>query len=174
MSGGDGVVFYTTMDSPIGRLYLAGTERGVCRIAFDEEALRDWLVRHLGAEPGDEAGPLAEVVAQLREYFSRLRRQFDVPMDLRGTSFQRAVWREVASIPYGTTATYGEIACRLGRGGRAARAVGAAVGANPLPILVPCHRVVGAGGSLVGYGGGLSRKVWLLRLEGVAVDWEGG
>lgn len=163
------MVFYTTMDSPVGRLYLAGTERGVCRIAFEEDALRAWLARHLGEEPGTEAGPLAEAVTQLREYFSRLRRQFDVPVDLRGTPFQRAVWQEVASIPYGATTTYGEIARRLGKGGRAARAVGAAVGANPLPILIPCHRVIGADGSLVGYGGGLSRKIQLLRLEGVRV-----
>ncbi|HEY77133.1 MAG TPA: methylated-DNA--[protein]-cysteine S-methyltransferase [Thermoflexia bacterium] len=163
------MIFYTTMDSPVGRLYLAGTERGVCRIAFEEEPLKVWLARHLGVEPEDEPGPLTEVVVQLREYFSRLRRRFDVPMDLRGTPFQRAVWREVASIPYGTTATYGEIARRLGKEGRAARAVGAAVGANPLPILIPCHRVIGADGLLVGYGGGLSRKVQLLRLEGVRV-----
>ena len=163
------MVFYTTMDSPVGPLYLAGTGRGVCRIAFEEEALRAWLARHLRAEPGDEPGPLVEVVTQLREYFSRMRRQFNVPMDLRGTPFQRAVWQQVASIPYGTTMTYGEIARRLGKGGKAARAVGAAVGANPLPIFIPCHRVIGVNGALVGYGGGLPRKIQLLRLEGVRV-----
>ena len=84
---------------------------------------------------------------------------------MRGTVFQRAVWAEVACIPYGATTTYGEIAQRIGRSG-AARAVGAAVGANPLPILIPCHRVIGAGGSLTGYGGGLEVKAALLRLEG--------
>jgi len=163
-------VFYTAMDSPVGPLYLAGTEKGICRIAFEEEALRVWLARHLRAKPGSDPGPLTEAVAQLREYFSRLRHRFDLPMDVRGTPFQQAVWREVASIPYGTTITYGEIARRLGRGLEAARAVGAAVGANPLPILIPCHRVIGADGSLVGYGGGLDVKVTLLRLEGVRVE----
>lgn len=160
-------VLYDTFDSPVGPLFLAQTERGLCRIAFSEEALRDWVGRYFGVEP--QPGSLIEVAAQLREYFSRLRRQFDLALDLRGTPFQQAVWREVASIPYGETLSYGEIARRLGRGPRAARAVGAAVGANPVPIVIPCHRVVGADGSLVGYGGGLSVKATLLRLEGVLV-----
>jgi methylated-DNA-[protein]-cysteine S-methyltransferase len=102
----------------------------------------------------------------LREYFSRIRREFDLPLDAHGTAFQEAVWAEVARIPYGVTATYGQIAQRIERPG-ATRAVGAAVGANPLPILIPCHRVIGAGGSLTGYGGGLEIKAALLRLEGI-------
>ena len=164
-------VVYTVLDAPIGRLGVAATERGVCRVALPNEGWETflaWLEDRV--EPGpprrdDEA--LAPVVGQLREYFSRLRQRFEALLDLRGTPFQRAVWSEVAAIPYGTTTTYGEIARRLGRRGGAARAVGAAVGANPVPILIPCHRVVGADGSLVGYGGGLEVKQALLRLEGV-------
>ncbi|MFN3763308.1 MAG: methylated-DNA--[protein]-cysteine S-methyltransferase, partial [Anaerolineae bacterium] len=91
---------------------------------------------------------------------------FDLPLDLRGTPFQRRVWEELRRVPYGQTVAYGELARRVGRPG-AARAVGRAVGANPVPIIVPCHRVVGADGSLVGYGGGLEIKAALLRLEGV-------
>jgi methylated-DNA-[protein]-cysteine S-methyltransferase len=105
---------------------------------------------------------------QLREYFSRVRRTFDLSLDVRGTAFQRAVWDAVARIPYGETASYGEIARRVGKPG-AARAVGAAVGANPLPIIIPCHRVIGADGSLTGYGSGLDAKERLLRLEGVSL-----
>ena len=130
------------------------------------EALFGWLSRHMGPEPPrNDPEALAPVQTQLREYFSRIRHEFDLPLDVRGTTFQKAVWAQVIRIPYGATATYGEVAQRIGRP-RAARAVGAAVGANPLPILIPCHRVVGAGGSLTGYGGGLEIKAALLRLEG--------
>jgi len=162
-------VFVATMDSPVGLLRLAATEKGLCRIAFggDEGSFLAWLAHYAGGAPRPGLGPLAEAMAQLREYFSRLRRRFEIPLDLRGTPFQQAVWREVAAIPYGTTVTYGEIARRLGRGPSAARAVGRAVGANPVPIVVPCHRVVGTDGSLVGYGGGLEIKTALLRLEGI-------
>ncbi|HEC33267.1 MAG TPA: methylated-DNA--[protein]-cysteine S-methyltransferase [Chloroflexi bacterium] len=164
-------VSYTTMSSPIGRLWLAVTEKGVCRIGLPYESREMFLAHlagHTGLEPlQEETVALAAVVIQLREYFSRLRRAFEVPLDLRGTRFQRAVWTEVAAIPYGVTVTYGEIARRLGRGPASARAVGAAVGANPVPIIVPCHRVIGADGALIGYGGGLGIKAALLRLEGV-------
>lgn len=166
-------VSYTAMDSPIGRLWLAATPVGLCRVGLGHESQEElvaWLTRHLG--PGavaEDAPVLAEAQTQLREYFSRLRRSFDLPLDLRGTPFQREVWAAVACIPYGQTITYGDLAQRLGRGPGSARAVGSAVGANPLPILIPCHRVVGAGGSLVGYGGGLEAKAVLLRLEGVAL-----
>jgi O-6-methylguanine DNA methyltransferase len=125
-----------------------------------------WLSRHIGSEPPrEDRAALAPALTQLREYFSRIRREFDLPLDARGTAFQKGVWAKVARIPYGATTTYGEIAQRIGRS-RAAHAVGAAVGANPLPILIPCHRVIGAGGSLTGYGGGLEIKAELLRLEG--------
>jgi O-6-methylguanine DNA methyltransferase len=115
--------------------------------------------------PQENPAALSEVLTQLREYFAGARRSFDVPLDLRGTAFQKSVWREVARVPYGGTVTYGEIARRIGKP-KAARAVGGAVGANPVPIFIPCHRVIGASGALTGYGGGLDVKEDLLRLEG--------
>jgi len=160
---------YATMDTPIGRLWLAATEKGICRIGLPGESRETFLARLkrcVGPEPcrEDPAG-LAPVMTQLREYFSRLRRTFEVALDLRGTPFQQAVWAEMATIPYGTTVSYGELAMRLGRGRNSARAVGGAVGTNPVPIILPCHRVVGADGSLTGFGGGLDIKAALLRLE---------
>jgi methylated-DNA-[protein]-cysteine S-methyltransferase len=141
-------IAYAQTDSPIGPVWLAATGAGICTVGLgtgQPEDLLAWLSRHM--------------------YFSRIRREFDLPLDARGTAFQKAVWAEVARIPYGATTTYGQIAQRIGRSG-AARAVGAAVGANPLSILIPCHRVIGAGGALTGYGGGLEIKAALLRLEG--------
>jgi methylated-DNA-[protein]-cysteine S-methyltransferase len=114
-----------------------------------------------------EAPPLAAAAAQLDEYFAGERRDFDLELDLRGTEFQRAVWDELLRIPYGETMSYGELARRLGRPERV-RAVGAANGRNPVAIVVPCHRVIGADGSLTGYGGGLDRKRALLAVEGSA------
>ena len=162
-------LYCTTMGSPFGPLMLVATPTGLCRVGLPgegREALEEWLARWVGPEPMEEnPAALAAAVAQLREYFSRLRREFDLPLDLRGTPFQQQVWRELRKVPYGQTVSYGELARRVGRPG-AARAVGQAVGANPIPIIVPCHRVVGADGSLVGYGGGLEIKSALLRLEG--------
>ena len=106
--------------------------------------------------------------SQLREYFTGTRRVFDLPMLPVGTDFQRAVWQRCAEIPYGETMTYGQLAESIGRP-KAARAVGAALGANPLWIVVPCHRVVGASGSLTGFAGGLDAKAWLLSFEGVTI-----
>ena len=160
---------YARMDSPVGPIWVATTRAGICAVglgAGQPDTFFAWLARHLDPEPpGEDPAALSLALAQLREYFSRIRREFDLSLDVRGTVFQRAVWAEVACIPYRATTTYGEIAQRIGRSG-AARAVGAAVGANPLPILIPCHRVIGAGGSLTGYGGGLEVKAALLRLEG--------
>jgi O-6-methylguanine DNA methyltransferase len=162
-------LYYATMDSPFGPLVLVATPTGLCRVALPGEgraALEEWLARWIGPEPLEEnPAALAAAVAQLREYFSRLRREFDLPLDLRGTPFQQQVWEELRKVPYGQTVSYGELARRVGRPA-AARAVGQAVGANPVPIIIPCHRVVGADGSLVGYGGGLEVKSALLRLEG--------
>lgn len=110
-----------------------------------------------------------DAVAQLFEYFSGSRRQFDLPLDLRGTAFQLAVWEKLLGVPYGETISYGELALEIGKP-TAARAVGAAVGANPIPIIVPCHRVIGKTGGLVGFGGGLDLKRRLLALEGVILD----
>jgi len=162
-------IAYARMGSPVGPVWVATTRTGICTVglgAGQPEDFFTWLSRHIAPEPPrEDPEALALALTQLREYFSRVRHEFDLPLDVRGTAFQKAVWAEVVHIPYGATTTYGEIAQRIERPG-AARAVGAAVGANPLPILVPCHRVIGAGGSLTGYGGGLEVKAALLRLEG--------
>ena len=162
-------IAYTRMDSPVGPVWVATAGSGVCAVGLgtgQPERFFAWLARHAGAQPPrEDDAALDPALTQLREYFSRIRRQFDLPLDVHGTAFQQAVWTELAHIPYGATTTYGEIARRIGRP-QAARAVGAAVGANPLPILIPCHRVIGAAGSLTGYGGGLEIKAALLELEG--------
>jgi O-6-methylguanine DNA methyltransferase len=163
---------YARMDSPVGPVWVAATRSGICGVGLgvgQPERFFDWLARHMGAEsPREDAITLAPALTQLREYFSRIRHEFDLPLHPRGTRFQQAVWAEVTNIAYGATTTYGDIARRIGRP-QAARAVGAAVGANPLPVLIPCHRVIGAGGSLTGYGGGLEVKEALLRLEGATL-----
>ncbi len=115
--------------------------------------------------PVEDPGAFDDLAAQLGEYFSGRRRSFDVPLDLRGTDFQRRVWNNLTRIPYGRLRTYKQVADRIGRP-RAARAVGQAVGDNPVAIIVPCHRVIGADGGLVGFGGGMTLKAQLLRLEG--------
>ncbi len=117
---------------------------------------------------GRDPGRCAEVSGQLLEYFGRQRRRFELQLAPDGSDFQQRVWREVAAIPYGETRSYGEVAGRLG-GGAVARAVGLANATNPIPIVIPCHRVVGADGALVGYGGGLAVKAALLRLEGATL-----
>jgi len=163
-------IAYAQMGSPVGPLWVATTGAKVCAVGLgggQPDIFFAWLARQVDPKPPHEdPAALSPALTQLREYFSRIRREFDLPLDVRGTPFQRAVWDQVARIPYGATTTYGEIAQRIERPG-AARAVGAAVGANPLPIIIPCHRVIGAGGSLTGYGGGLEAKATLLQLEGV-------
>ncbi len=124
----------------------------------------DELAARLGAQIIGR-GENREAIQQITEYLAGERRRFDLPLDLRGTAFQLAVWTELARVPYGTTISYGELATQIGRP-RAARAVGTAVGANPLPIIIPCHRVIGKTGALVGFGGGLDLKQRLLALEG--------
>ena len=121
----------------------------------------------------NEKHPLIlETIRQLRAYFRGTLREFDVPLDMQGTGFQKSVWRQLVAIPYGETRSYAQIATAIGAL-RAVRAVGAANGANPVPIIVPCHRVIGSSGKLVGYGGGLSLKKRLLELEGkTALLWE--
>lgn len=147
----------------LGRLYFAAAPAGLAYVGLPAEAaaLPDW------ARPGGPEDPAALrwATAQLDEYLAGARRVFQLPLDIRGTPFQRRAWSVVAQIPYGHTMTYGEVAARLGQPG-AARAVGAAMGQNPLPIVIPCHRVVGAQGRLVGYAGGLPLKVALLAQEG--------
>jgi methylated-DNA-[protein]-cysteine S-methyltransferase len=153
--------FYTSIDSPIGELLLLG----------DGHALRGLYMQD-GRKPVQIAPrwersetPFAEVQRQLREYFAGERTTFDdLPLTLDGAQFERRVWRALQDIPYGETASYGEIARRVGQPG-AARAVGLANGRNPIAVIVPCHRVIGANGTLDGYGGGLERKRLLLELE---------
>jgi O-6-methylguanine DNA methyltransferase len=165
----EGVV-YTRFESQIGTIWLASTENGVCKISLGADqsgAFLSWLSRHIAVgRPYEELQLVTGAVSQLREYLSGSRRLFDLPLDVRGTAFQRAVWSQVVRIPYGATASYGDIAQLVGKP-KSSRAVGAAVGANPLPIIVPCHRVIGADGSLTGFGAGLDVKEALLRLEGV-------
>src|SRR5512139_991760 len=149
------------LKTPVGVLQVAASDTGVLYIELPhpretESSFERWLRnRH-------ETPVLRAALVQLREYFAGKRQEFDVPVDPAGTPFQRRVWQRVAAIPYGQTVSYGSIADQLGS---SARAVGAAVGANPIPIIIPCHRVIGANNALVGYGGGLPMKVWLLRHE---------
>ena len=149
------------IDSPVGPLMLAADDNGVRHIEFREN-------RHPadhGGWHGGDSDLLRAAEAQLGEYFAGTRTTFDLPLAPRGTDFQVAVWRELARIPYGTTISYAQLAQRVGNT-QAMRAVGAANGRNPLPIVLPCHRVIGADGALVGFGGGLPVKEFLLRLEG--------
>jgi methylated-DNA-[protein]-cysteine S-methyltransferase len=152
------------MGSPIGRLELV--EAGGALVAIHFDAPADGSPQHeRGGSP-----VLAEAHRQLAEYFEGTRRQFDLPLRPVGTEFQRRVWDVLATVPWGTTTTYGTIAARLELPPGASRAVGAANGANPLPVVLPCHRVIGSDGTLTGYAGGLERKALLLRLEGVATE----
>jgi len=156
--------------TPQGVLYVATSHRGVCRVelpgARAASRFRRWL--RAASEVGGDSPLLQQALHELSEYFSGTRRRFTVPIDLRGTEFQCRVWRAVAGVGYGATTSYGAIARQIGEVGKA-RAVGAANGANPVPIIVPCHRVIGADGSLTGYGGGLPMKLWLLRHEGALI-----
>ena len=161
-------VAYDLVDSPIGALLVATTERGFCRIAYDAdpELELERLARAFGVRVLRSALPIDPARRQLDEYFEGKRRRFDLPVDVAMLAdFNRRVLRELARVPYGEVVTYGELAARAARP-RAARAVGTVMNRNPLPIVLPCHRVVGASGALVGYGGGLPRKERLLRLEG--------
>jgi methylated-DNA-[protein]-cysteine S-methyltransferase len=161
-------VAYDVTDSPIGPLLVAATERGLCRIAFDPEPDRavDELARVFGARVLRSPKPLDETRRELDDYFEGRLRTFGLKVDLTAvTDFHRTVLKELARVPYGETATYGGLATKLGRPS-AARAIGGAMNRNPIPIVLPCHRVVGAHGELTGYAGGLERKVALLELEG--------
>ena len=161
-------VAFELTDSPVGALLAAATERGLCRISFDPdpEGELEWLARSYGARVLHSPNPLTRIRRQLDEYFGGTRQAFDHAVDLSALQpFQRRVLEELRRVPYGATDTYGGRAVRIGRP-RAARAVGGALNRNPIPIVVPCHRIVGASGSLVGYAGGLERKEQLLALEG--------
>ena len=146
----------TVLDSPIGPLGLIASDTGLRGVLFDGRRIR----------PEGRSAVLEAAERQLAAYFDGDLVAFDLPLELDGTAFQRGCWLALATIPYGQTVSYGEQARRLGLGRDAARAVGAANGRNPLPIVLPCHRVVGADGSLTGFGGGLPTKRFLLEHEG--------
>jgi methylated-DNA-[protein]-cysteine S-methyltransferase len=146
----------TVVDTPIGPLGLVASDTGLQAVLFQGGGVR----------PEGRSRVLDEAARQLRAYFDGDLVGFDLPLDLHGTDFQRRCWLALATIPYGQTVSYGEQARRLGLGRDAARAVGAANGQNPLPIVLPCHRVIGANGSLTGFGGGLHVKRFLLEHEG--------
>jgi methylated-DNA-[protein]-cysteine S-methyltransferase len=151
---------YTWFESPVGPLLLAGSESGLKLVSFATGK------QAVAVNPGwkEDRAAFAEVVAQLRAYFSGNRKNFELPLHIEGTDFQKSVWTELRSIPYGETISYKELAGRIGKP-RAIRAVGAANGANPIPIIIPCHRVIGNDGNLTGFGGGLPLKKKLLELE---------
>jgi len=158
-------LYWHEIDSPVGRLLLAGDGESLIQVRFQsgprpQPPQADWVA---------DAAPFRAAIEQLGEYFDGRRRRFDLPLAPRGTEFQRRVWRALAEIPYGKTISYGELAHRIGNPS-ASRAVGLANGANPLPIVVPCHRVIGANGSLTGFGGGLPIKRKLLALEGAVPE----
>ena len=161
-------VAYDVIDSPIGELFVAVSDRGLCTISYDvdPEAKLEHLARGFGARVLRAPHAVDPARRELAEYFDGTRRRFDVEVDLRlARDFGRTVLRELAAVPFGEVTTYGALAARAGKP-RAARAVGTIMNRNPIPIVLPCHRVVGANGSLVGYAGGLERKQTLLQLEG--------
>ena len=147
-----GRIYYATMESPVGSLRLVAEEMGLRMV---------WFLR--GGAKEDEAF-FIDVRRQLQEYFAGELREFDIPLLMEGTEFQKRVWKTLQTIPYGETISYGELAKKIGDS-KAVRAVGAANGQNPIPIIVPCHRVIGSDGSLTGFGGGIENKRKLLELE---------
>ncbi len=152
--------------TPVGDLTLVASENGLKAILWPDD--KPGRVRFGHPLTTDDSNPyLRKAAEQLDEYFAGSRRAFDIPLDLDGTAFQRAVWGALQEIPFGKTITYGELAEELGRP-TAARAVGAAVGRNPVSVVIPCHRVVGRDGSLTGFAGGLDAKIRLLELEAPA------
>ncbi|MFT3964984.1 MAG: methylated-DNA--[protein]-cysteine S-methyltransferase [Sphingobium sp.] len=153
---------FAPFPSPLGTLTLVASDAGLAAILWENDAPDRVRLGTLVENPGH--GVLAETARQLDDYFAGRRRTFDLPLDFRGTDFQKSVWNALVAIPFGETRSYGEIARSLGRPG-ASRAVGAANGRNPISIVAPCHRVIGTNGSLTGFAGGLAAKDYLLRLE---------
>ncbi len=163
-------VYCTSFDSRIGRLYIASTEDGVCKISVPKETRKDffsWLAEHVDLDAvSDNRARNKDIIDQLSRYFNGKLAKFNIPLDLIGTPFQIRVWKELTRIPYGSTITYKSLAKRV-LAPKGFQAVGRANGANPVPIIVPCHRVLGSNGALIGYSCGVKTKEFLLRLEGV-------
>lgn len=153
---------FTKMQTPVGEMILVANEKGLSAVMWP----RDGKVPVETGEEDESYPVLKEAVKQIEEYFRRERRTFSLPLDIHGTAFQVKVWNALLTIPFGETRTYGQIAKQIGATD-GARAIGSAVHNNPLSIVVPCHRVIGANGKLVGFGGGLQNKSILLRLEAV-------
>jgi methylated-DNA-[protein]-cysteine S-methyltransferase len=156
-------VGYDIVDSPVGRLLLTGNDRALAGLYLLDAGEHSASIR---PEWARREGAFPRVTAQLTEYFGGTRTEFDLPLAPRGTAFQLAVWTELIRIPFGVTRSYGDIALALGKSLLASRAVGLANGRNPISVIIPCHRVIGADGSMTGYGWGVERKAWLLRHEG--------
>ncbi|MFI5251011.1 MAG: methylated-DNA--[protein]-cysteine S-methyltransferase [Bacteroidota bacterium] len=165
-------VYCTSFESRIGKIYVASSDRGVCKISVPKETHKDffnWLNDHFNTDAVvDNRSKNKDIIDQLNRYFNGKLVKFTSPVDLIGTEFQLRVWKELTKISYGSTATYKQIAKRLSMPG-ATQAIGKANCANPLPIIIPCHRVLGAKGSLVGYSCGIKTKEFLLRLEGAII-----
>lgn len=163
------MISYIEHPSPLGILLLAASDAGICGIYFEEhkhfKGKDGWLEKSTQAA----AQHMENAAAQLDEYFAGMRTEFDVALDMSGTEFQRDVWTALTAIPFGRRVSYTQHAEALGKP-RAVRAVGSAIGKNPVSIIVPCHRVIGSSGAVTGYAGGLERKRFLLALENVAVN----
>jgi methylated-DNA-[protein]-cysteine S-methyltransferase len=162
-------IAYHMASSPVGLLFLARSEKGLRYLQFmDRRSIKRMIAGHEAANPEGKWEPslldLKDVVDQLDAFFNGMLREFELPLDLAGSEFQTKVWNELSRIPFGETRTYGQIAKAIGQP-KATRAVGLANNQNPVAIVVPCHRVIGADGSLTGYGGGLPKKRWLLEHE---------
>jgi methylated-DNA-[protein]-cysteine S-methyltransferase len=171
--------WYDVLTSPIGPIFVGGSARNVHRVGFigrDGEGELDWFIQELatdsGEQPSHDESAARPVMDQLGAYFDGSLERFDLSLAPRGTEFQRRVWRALQDVEFGRTSTYGEIAAEIGRPA-ASRAVGAANGRNPIPVIVPCHRIIGSSGMLTGYASGLHRKRWLLEHEGMQVTSDG-
>jgi methylated-DNA-[protein]-cysteine S-methyltransferase len=156
--------YRTAVPSPLGELWLTSDGTHLTQLWLGRPPAKAGEAGGWREGESADAAPFPDAREQLRAYFEGRLREFDLPLAPAGTPFQRRVWRALLEIPYGRTVTYGELAARLGQPG-ASRAVGLANGRNPIAVVIPCHRVIGAGGALTGYGGGLERKRWLLELE---------
>ena len=162
-------IFCASFESPIGVIYIASTEKGLCKIALPKDSKSSffgWISSNFDADGiVDDRKRNLSAIRQLNEYFVGKRTKFELEIDLIGTAFQQSVWTEVTKTPYGTTVTYKQIAKKVHTTGY--RSVGASISKNPLPIVIPCHRVVGSDQKLKGYAGGIKLKEYLLRLEGI-------